>query len=186
MIIGIDIDDTISKTNQSIRAFAYQYDQEVLGGKGYKDKDAFRFKDMLHWTDENVESFMETVRSGDLFYNLQTIPDSALYINKLYDEGYKIYFITRRRDVSNVRKATETWLNNNGYKYHKLFMNMDEKGNICKQENVELFIDNDIRHIKEVTDQGIDSILIEDDFNKNVTEYNKLSTWQEIYNYIKR
>lgn len=186
MRIGIDIDDTVSKTNACIRQYAFQYDKNVLKGKGYRDKDAFYFKDMFYWTDEDINSFMDLVRTGDLFIDLTPVEDSVSYINKLYDEGNEIYFITRRKNTENMLKVTKTWLSNNKYKYHKLIMGMDEKGNICKIENIDLFIDNDIRHVNEVLNQGIDAILMADDYNSDVTGVKRVLSWKEAYDYITR
>jgi uncharacterized HAD superfamily protein len=63
---------------------------------------------------------------------------------------------------------------------------MSEKGRICKSELVDLFIDNDIKHVKEVLDQGIDAILMGDNYNKDEADVRRVTTWEEVYDYVAR
>lgn len=186
MIIGIDIDDTIAKTNISLLEEAFEYDKEHCGGKGFKNKDAYSLREMFYWDDEDVLNFMTYVRDGNLFTEISPIKDSVLYVNKLHDEGNKIYFITRRKNTAHMLKVTMKWLDKYGFKYHKLIMGMSEKGEVCKTENVDLFIDNDIRHVNEVLNQGIDAILMADDYNQDVKDVKRVTSWKEAYDYITR
>lgn len=186
MIIGIDIDDTVAKTNSSLLELAIRYDKEKLGGKGFKNKDAYSLKELFYWTDADVSDFMQTIRDGNLFNEVSPVRDSVLYINKLYDLGYKIYFITRRKNTAHMLKVTMKWLEKYGFKYHKLILGMSEKGRICKSELVDLFIDNDIKHVKEVLDQGIDAILMGDNYNKDEADVRRVTTWEEVYDYVAR
>ena len=186
MIIGIDIDDTVAKTNSSLLEVAIRIDKEQLEGKGFKNKDAYSLKELFYWTDQDVSKFMETIRDGNLFTEVSPVKDSVLYINKLYDLGYKIYFITRRKNTAHMLKVTMKWLEKYEFKYHKLIMGMSEKGAICKSELVDLFIDNDIKHVKEVMDQGIDAILMGDNYNKDVTGVKRFTTWEQVYDYVAR
>ena len=65
MIIGIDIDDTVAKTNSSLLEVAIRFDKEQLEGKGFKNKDAYSLKELFYWTDQDVSKFMETIRDGN-------------------------------------------------------------------------------------------------------------------------
>jgi len=186
MIIGIDIDDTVAKTNSSLMDAAVRYDKEYLGGRGFKNKEAYSLKELFYWTDEDVSNFMKTIRTGSLFNELSPVHNSVFYINKLYDLGYKIYFITRRKNTAHMLKITMQWLEKYEFKYHKLIMGMSEKGEICKSELVDLFIDNDIKHVREVMAQGIDAILMADSFNEDATDVRRATSWEEVYDYVAR
>ena len=185
MIIGIDIDDTIAKTNISLIEEAFQFDKEFCNGKGFKNKDAYSLRELFYWDDEDVLKFMTYVRESNLFTEIIPIKDSVFYINKLYDEGYKIYFITRRKNTANMLKITMKWLEKHGFKYHKLLMGCSEKGEICIKEKVNLFIDNDIKHVNDVLSLGINVILKADSYNDKCGILTRLDSWEEIYNYIK-
>ena len=184
MIIGIDIDDTIAKTNVSLLEEAFQYDKDHCKAKGFKNKDAYSLKDMFYWSDEEVLSFMNFIRNGNLFTEISPIKDSQLYVNKLFDEGYKIYFITRRKNTANMLKITTNWLNKYGFKYHKLLMGCAEKSAICENETVNFFIDNDVNHVTEVAKKGIKVLLMADCYNNDCTAFTRVDTWEDVYNFI--
>lgn len=56
-----------------------------------------------------------------LYKDAGVLPHSKEVLNKWYDEGNSITFFTAR--VEGDREVTETWLNENGYKYNGLIMN---------------------------------------------------------------
>ena len=186
MIIGIDIDDTIAKTNISLLEEAFQYDKDHCGGRGFKNKEAYALKDMFYWSDEDVLNFMTFIRDGNLFTEISPIKDSALYVNKLFEEGHKIYFITRRKNTANMLKVTMKWLDKHGFKYHKLLMGCSEKGNVCEEERVNLFIDNDVKHVTEVACKGIKVLLMSDCYNTDCTVFTRVDTWEDVYEYVHR
>ena len=54
-------------------------------------------------------------------------PDALRTLNKWYDEGHMICFLTSRTEEH--RKNTETWLQKHGFKYHSLLMGKPRGGN---------------------------------------------------------
>jgi 5'(3')-deoxyribonucleotidase len=186
MKIGIDIDDTIAFTNEKLIEAAFNYDKENLSGKGFKDKGAYKFVDMFYWTKDNVQSFFNYIRGTNFFLTLDMIPGSLYYINKLYDEGNEIYFITfRTNKYPKVLENTKIWLNEKGYKYNKLFMRCEDKGALCKEFGIDVFIDNTYEHIESALSYGIDAILFDTVYNQDIDDVKRMNSWEEIYNYIK-
>lgn len=57
----------------------------------------------------------------------QAFPDALETINKWYDEGHIITFFTSRTDEH--KEVTETWLRENGFRYHGLLLNKPRFGN---------------------------------------------------------
>ena len=186
MKIGIDIDDTIAYTNEKLIEAAFKYDKECLCGRGFKDKNAYRFVDMFHWNKDNVQSFFNYIRGTNFFLTLDMIPNSLECINKMYDEGFEIYFITYRTNkYPKVLENTKKWLNDNGYKYNKLFMRCEDKGELCKELGVDVFIDNTYEHIDSALSYGIDAILFDTVCNQDIDGIKRMKDWNDIYNYIK-
>jgi hypothetical protein len=54
-------------------------------------------------------------------------PDALNTLNKWFDEGHVICFFTSRTEEHRV--YTETWLKENGFKYHSLLMGKPRGGN---------------------------------------------------------
>lgn len=184
MRIGIDIDDTITLTNEKLVEEAIKYDK-TIGNRGFKNEESYYFKDKFYWNQEEIKKFFEIIRNNKIFFQLKERENSKEIINKLYEEGNEIYFITKRDSKGVASGSTKNWLKEHNYKYHKLFLDAEEKGTICYDNNIDIFIDNDINHINEVSKYNIKTILIETEFTKEEKNYNKKSNWDEIYNYIK-
>jgi len=57
----------------------------------------------------------------------QAFPDALETINRWYDQGHIITFFTSRTDEH--KEVTETWLRENGFRYHGLLLNKPRFGN---------------------------------------------------------
>lgn len=181
MIIGIDIDDTISHTNDKLIEAAYKFDMGHVKGKGYKNKNAYSFMEIFYWSVIDVDRFLDSIRNSKFFLEVEPIKDSVEYINKMYDEGNKIIFITRRQNSFKVKHMTKKWLKSHGYKYHKLVLGAKYKGEICDNEGVSFFVDNDLKNVLAVKDYNIEAVLMGDNYNKDENEVERVSSWKEIY-----
>ncbi len=185
MIIGIDIDDTISKTNEMLIKTALWYDEKYVKGKGFKNKKAYSLMDMFYWSVLDVDNFMKYIRNSKFFSEVEPICEAAKYIGMLKDEGNKIIFITRRTNSLKVKLTTMKWLKKNGFKYDKLILGAKNKGEICNLEGVSFFVDNDIKNILNVSDYGIKTVLMGDAYNKDENELVRVESWKEIYDLTK-
>ena len=81
-----------------------------------------------------------------LYPTAKCYPDALRIINKWYDEGNVITFFTARE--SKDRNVTETWLGDNGFKYHGLVMDKQR----IKDGQEYIWIDN--RKVRAVTYLG--------------------------------
>ena len=87
MRIGIDIDDTVSKTNEKLIEAAIEYDKKRVKGKGFRNPDAYSFMEMFYWNVMDVDTFMKTFRSGNYFLELEEVKKNS-------DKDCVIYFKT--------------------------------------------------------------------------------------------
>ena len=131
MNIGIDIDDTITKTSEEIDKYAKKYTEETLKRKFELQKievfDPIWTKQLYNWTTEEDDKFW------DLYYekimeNVKPKEDAIEVINKLSLKN-NIIIITARRGVKNenILKTTEEWLKKNNVNYTKLFIGHKDK-----------------------------------------------------------
>ncbi len=185
MKIGIDIDDTVSKTNEKLIEVALEYDKKRVKGKGFKNPDAYSFMEMFYWNVVDVDTFLKTFRSGNYFLELEPLEGAVEYINKLKAEGNEIYFITRRQNSLKMKHMTKKWLKKNGFKYDKVFFYIKEKGKFGSELGLDLFIDNDEKNVYDALEYGIKAYLMETKYNKEVPDLEKVKSWEEFYNRIK-
>ena len=106
-------------------------------------------------------------------------------INRLRKEGHKIIIITARDSEfhDDPYFLSKNWLNKNNIKYDKLIVNAREKGTVCKNENIDLFIDDQLNNCLDVLKEGIKVIRISNEncTNKDIVD---LNNWTKIYEYI--
>ena len=111
---------------------------------------------------------------------------NLLKYKKFDDEGNEIYFITYRTNKNPlVLDKTKRWLKEKGFKYHKLFMRSEDKGKVCKDNDVSVFIDNTYTHIEDANNYGIDTILFDTIYNRDIDYDKRMDNWEDIYKYIK-
>lgn len=185
MVLGIDMDDTICSTNELIIEVADQYDKEVLGGTGVKDINAYEFTEMMGWPKEMKGQFF----ADRLEYIMSHAPikeGAKEVINSLHDKGWEIIIISFRKDkyLSDPFKLTKTWLDENGIKYDKIFVNTGTKQDECIENNVKLFIDDKESHCEDVSREGIDVLLFTNAYNHDEKRFDRADNWMEVKKYI--
>ncbi len=184
MRIGIDIDDTISNTNDKLVEEAVKYDKQYVKGRGFKNKDAYSFMEMFYWTVIDVDSFYKIAHKGNFYSTVEPIPNAAECITKLYEQGDEIIFITKRKNTIKNRHITKKWLKKYGFKYHKLILGGDKKGQICEDNDIDIFVDNDKYNIIDAEESNVKCILRGTKYNKKEKSFTRIEDWPDIYNYI--
>lgn len=185
MVIGIDMDDTICSTNERIIVEADKYDKEVLGGTGVKDVKAYEFNDMLGWEPEMKGQFFKD-RLEYIMGGAEIKKDAKRVINKMHDKGAKIVIISFRKAkyISDPYKLTKDWLDTEGVKYDKIYVDTGSKVDECLEEKVTLFIDDKESHCEEVNAAGIDVLLFTNEYNKEENRFTRVNNWNEVEKYI--
>lgn len=193
MIIGIDIDDTTVVTVKSMVKYGDKYDTEVLGREAKKDnfgkiKDRYYMKALYGWTEEEKFAFFDMYYKNVL-EECYPLPNASEIINKLKSEGHQIVFITARLtnikdcDTQNITKATFEKYN---IPYDKLIMNVDNKLEFCKQNGVEVFIEDSYETCKNLQENGIKAYLMTTKMNRNINDekIERVTSWDEVYEKI--
>ncbi len=182
MRIGIDIDDTITDSwNFLIPFFSERYDipAETL-------KTSFPYFRAV----ENLmtkEEYFQNIRDlcNNEIINAPLREGAYEYINKLYDEGNEIIFITARGiEYDNAYRLTKDYLRKMHIPYSKIIVSAYNKSIPCLEEKIDLFIDDSIVHCKEVAETGIKTLLYETPYNKIDETLNHIKSWKKVYEYI--
>ena len=195
MNIGIDIDDTISNSFESVFTNAQKFDIE-LGYNGdpkqYGRIPNHNYIETMfpHWNIEQTRIFWERY-----FIDMLTIATPKKYVaetfKKFKEDGDKIILITSRYEYepgSNVvENYTKQWLEKNKIVYDKLVMNSQHKFIEAKENQIDLFVDDSIEHCESVQSEGIKAFLYTSICNQaiEVSELERVYSWVQIYNKCK-
>lgn len=193
MVIGIDIDDTTVVTVESMVKYGDKYDTEVLNREAKKDnlgkiKDRYYMKALYGWTEEEKFAFFDMYYKNVL-EECYPLPNASEIINKLKQEGNEIIFITARLtnikncETENITKETFRKYN---IPYVKLIMNVDDKLKFCKENDVEVFIEDSYETCKSLQENGIKAYLMTTKMNRNIVDdkIERVSSWDEVYEKI--
>lgn len=191
MNIGIDIDNTITEVQDELNKAAYEY--AIKLGKNIKDaqnsledikNNGDTYKKKFQFSYEELKYFLKDIQEE--ITNKANPRDKAVEtINKLRKEGHKIIIITARDSEfhDDPYLLSKNWLDKNNIEYDKLIVNAREKGTICKNENIDLFIDDQLNNCLDVSKEGIRVIRMsnENSNNRNIVD---LNNWSKIYEFI--
>jgi len=190
--IGIDIDNTITEIQEELNNAAYKY--AIKLGKNIKDaknpgedikNNGDTYKKKFQFSYEELKYFLKNIQE-EITNKAKPRENATETINRLRKDGHKIIIITARDSEfhDDPYKLSKTWLDKNKIEYDKLIVNAREKGTICKNENIDLLIDDQLNNCLDVKKEGIQTIRITEDDKKD-TDITSLKNWKEIYDFIK-
>ena len=188
MNIGIDIDDTISNTYEYLFPYAQKYTIEELE-KEIKDvnRDHMYATNFHNWTKEQEKEFFIKYYKK-IIEQVKPKLYAVNVINKLKDEGHKIYLITARFQMDNfdVESETKKWLKNNNIKYDKFIMNAQDKVSVAKQNYIDIFIDDAIKNCDDMAEAGIKTFIMDSIINSNYQndKLTRVYSWPHLYQEI--
>ena len=194
MKIGIDIDDTTFFTAKSMLKYADIFEQEISGKPVNRDnfgliENRYYLKALYGWDNETKFAFFNKYYKNVL-EECTMLPYANKVIEKLKQEGNKIYFITAR--LMNIAgcdtdKITKSSLDKFNIPYDKLYLHISDKLSFCKEHKIDICIEDSYETCKELADSGIKSILMTTKMNEKIDEGNikRAKNWNEIYELIK-
>lgn len=193
MNIGIDIDDTISETFESLIPYSQKYTIEDLKRKSNISLsgdllDHFYIVHVNGWTEQEAIVFWEKYYP-EILRNLNIKKFSADVIKKLKEQGHKIYIITARWDMraDNVKEITKQWLEQNNVEYDELITNASEKWKIAQEKNIDIFIDDSFKNCKSIADNTNAKVyLMNTKINEKLSDekIKRVYSWPEVYSLV--
>ena len=193
MNIGIDIDDTISETFETLLPYAQKYTIEELKRESKINMNQdflnhFYIVYMNGWTKEEAMEFWSKYY-GEILKNVNIKKFASEVINQLRKEGHKIYLITARWDMpnDNIQEITKQWLKKNELEYDELIINASDKLNLIKEKNIDIFIDDSFNNCKNIAENSDTKVyMMNSAVNKNLNhqKVKRIYSWPEIYRLI--
>lgn len=177
MRIGIDIDDTIVNTSEMCINYVKKLDKKY--GENIKDI-----------ITDNIKNPVVTLFYDNYLYDViahaKLKEDAVKVINELYCDN-EIYFITARseRFIKDVDNMTKNLLDSYNIKYNKIITGAGKKAELCVENNIDLLIDDSIKHCTNLSNIGIDTLLFNSINNKDIeTNLKRVYNWNEVYDYV--
>jgi len=193
MKIGIDIDGVLNSQYNFCIDYGTKFCNEI-GKYKLENVNVLDINDMFLWDESTGHQFWYKYKK-ELVISLPAKVFSSEVINKLRKENNVIYIITSRckendwtsDELKNgVEEITKEWLKKNNINYDYIFFNVKDKGKICKENNIDIMIEDYPENIDKLI--GNTEIIIfdypynRDEKYKNIT---RCYSWYDIYNKIK-
>ncbi len=176
MVIGLDIDDTITDTFGVMFGYGQKYTIEELKRSAEPVKTAgftnhFYCQEMHGWTEEESEKFFEKYYS-DIINNTEPFMFAIETIRKFKQAGHKIVLITARWDFGDVsvREVTEKWLEQQQIPYDVLVVNAKTKQEAALENKLDIFVDDSFENCKSVSNVGIKTYIMDTRYNKGLED----------------
>lgn len=182
--IAIDIDDTLTNSSQLVKEYALLYDSK------YSNE-----KILINRLDTILRGFFdhEAIENFFLDYGMEIAnkveikPNAKEIIDLLRSEGHEIYIITARSDkyYKNSYEFCKNYLNKNSIYFDKLITSKLYKIEACKEENIDIMIDDGVDTCDNLNKEGIKAFLFTSELNKDKeTISQRVSSWNDVYNKI--
>lgn len=192
MIIGIDIDDTISDTTEVMFNCCQKFVAEDLKREPLvidEAKYTHHFTEAIHGL-----SYEETQEFFRKYYEyivdrVRPKTFAVEYLKRLKEEGNKIVLITARFGIKefDVVEATKRWLDKHGIPYDDVIFNAESKIEIAKRENIDIFIDDSYKNCQDMTQSGIKAFLMDSRGNRGLMPegFERVYSWPHLYYKLK-
>ena len=194
MKIGIDIDDTTVATLESMIKYGKKYAEEVLHQPPVtfnlgEIKDRFYMNALFGWDEETKFSFFDMYYKNVL-EDCVPLPYSKEVITKLKEEGNTIIFISARiTSIANcdAEQISIDTMNKYEIPYDKVIIGAYEKLQYCMDNNIEVFVDDSLEVLQELSKHGIKCYLMTSPINSKLDtqDIKRVTSWQEIYDDLK-
>lgn len=179
MKIGIDIDDTLTDSYDLItKAYAFctnSSQEKFINNKlSYYD-----LEDMFpNYKDFTIKAFNKIIPYVKIKNNAKFV------IDKLHEMGYTIEFVTARNNTEypDPYGISYDYLKKNNIYFDKLNVSVANKGAFCKENNIDILIDDSIKNLNDANNHGIKTIIFNNTFNEDATNFTRAYSWEEILN----
>jgi uncharacterized HAD superfamily protein len=193
MIIGIDIDGVIA---DFVNPMNYYYNNRFKTNFKEGDYNKYRFWTIWETSQEEGINIVEDFFFSKDFEKVQPYQDTFQAI-KILSEKHTLYVISSRPEM--VQEKTIKWLRSifgdmiKDIKFAVKWLKETEgisKGDICKELNVNIMIEDHFEEAEEISSQGIKTLLMSRPWNENESISGKniirVNGWNDILEVINK
>ena len=187
MKIGIDVDGVIIDFEGELRVQAELNDVIELKRNSIVDEKETFFQAKYKWSEEEINKFIEK-NFLKISKECNFRPGAIQVINLLKEEGHELIIISSRGGIiKEMKDVAESRLNEVGLKFNKYFWAAKDKAKICKEENIDLMIDDYYKTCENLVKNEIKTLYFREYpcYELKENKYLKeVHSWGEIYRYI--
>lgn len=189
MRIGIDLDGVVFDSEKEFRVYSELFDMIDLKQNSKTDNRKLKFQDRFQWTQKETEDFLKKYHK-QIIEESNFMPGVKRILKLLKEEGNSLILITARGGINkDMIKITEERLKENGMDiFDKYYWATENKEEVCKEENIDIMIDDFCKNCESIANSKIKTIYLKDapSYDLEENKYIKvLYNWGEIYRYIK-
>lgn len=189
MIIGIDIDNTITHTTEMILYYAQIYGKEQ-GLNTIPDMRHYYLEDILGWDRQIADDFLNA-HLGQIYHDMQPKEQAIEVINHLKKEHELILITSRNRQFPEVEEVTVSWLKRNGLFYDRLILNTTSnmhffnKLEVCRENQVDIMIEDHYKLVSEIS-PFLPVIMFDYPYNSHLRSDNiiRVKHWNEVKQWV--
>ena len=168
--IGIDLDGTVA----DFILGASQVIKENFGHEPDLSKGFWKMDDVFNLIPGTWEKDMKhfVFNEKRIFRNLPKLEeDNHLLTSALYTNipGLQVHFVTARPSDPPVIEDTRLWIKDNGFLYHSIH-HTALKADLCVEKGISVMIEDQLDHITELSDKGIDIIIMDQPWNRDLKQ----------------
>lgn len=189
MIIGIDIDNTITHTTEMIMHYAEIYGREK-GLNTVPDLRYYYLEDALGWTTAEADAFFDQYL-GRIYHEIKPKDQAVEILAELKKQHELILITSRNSKFPQVEEATLNWLARNNISYDRLILNATSnmhffsKLTICQEHLVDVMIEDHYELVSEIS-PFLPVIMFEYPYNRHLQSENIIPVkhWNEVKEWI--
>lgn len=188
MKIGVDLDGVVFDSETTFRCYEEIFDIDILKGNNLINREEPKFQQRYNWTKDEEEQFING-------YFLKVSKESGIMpgflkvFDSLKKQNHEFISITARGGfVKEMKDDAIRLLEENNITFNKCFWHVKDKLQVCKDENVDIMIDDDWRIVKILSENKVKCLYFRDTSLKKLEEneyLKEVNNWGDIYRYIK-
>lgn len=189
MKIGVDLDGVVFDSEKLFRIYCEIYEVNDLKRNSIIDNRELMFQTRYNWTEEEKEQFFEN-NLEEIIANSNFMPGARKVLKLLKESGHQLFVITARGsgNPKSIEITKNIFEKHNIKFFDEYFWAVKDKAKKCKEEKIDLMIDDSPDNCKKIAENKIDVIYLKDAPSYEINENDYIQTlynWGEIYRYIK-
>ena len=185
MKIGVDLDGVVFDSEKEFRVLSELYDMLELKQNSKIDNREMLFEKRFAWSKERSDEFFEKI-IDEVVEKSNVMPGAKLVLQMLKNEGNELVVITARGiENPEIIEVSNKAIKKNGLDlFDKYIYRAIDKAEVCKEENIDVMIDDSTDNCKKVSSIGVKTMYFKGAESFELPESKCLKTvynWGEVY-----